>query len=69
MDMFASAGYSVHVYDAIEWLIVNASRLKHYFLLYRYKYFTLILTFFAYTTYHLSRKPIGVVKVRFILYT
>ncbi|XP_071843518.1 glucose-6-phosphate exchanger SLC37A2-like isoform X2 [Apostichopus japonicus] len=27
-----------------------------------YKYFTLILTFFAYTTYHLSRKPIGVVK-------
>ncbi|KAJ8034605.1 Glucose-6-phosphate exchanger SLC37A2 [Holothuria leucospilota] len=27
-----------------------------------YKGFILVLTFFAYTTYHLSRKPIGVVK-------
>ena len=29
-----------------------------------YRGSVLILTFFAYTTYHLSRKPISVVKVR-----
>ena len=32
-------------------------------LFFRYRVTILVLTFFAYTTYHLSRKPISVVKV------
>lgn len=30
----------------------------------RYRGFILLLTFFIYTCYHMSRKPISVVKVR-----